>query len=166
MKKLVFLLAISGAAFTMNAQDKKAATPASQTTATQTAAPADGKAPQMKFTVTDLNYGEIKQGSDPNREFVFTNTGKSPLVISKAVGSCGCTVPTWPTEPILPGKKAAIKVRYDTQRVGAFTKTITLTTNAVGQESFQLTIHGNVKAEPAPATTTDKPVDSPAPAKH
>ncbi len=157
MKKIVFLLAFTGLACSAFAQDKKPANSASAATSTSS-----DKGAQMKFPVTDLNYGDIKQGSDPNREFVFTNTGSAPLVISKAVGSCGCTVPTWPQEPIIPGKKAAIKVRYDTQRVGAFTKTITLTTNAVGQENFQLTIHGNVAADPNAAKPADKaPVAAP-----
>jgi hypothetical protein len=112
-----------------------------------------GKEPQMKFETVDLDYGTIKKSSEPFREFIFKNTGKSPLIISNAVGSCGCTIPTFPKEPIMPGKKAAVKVRYDTERVGAFTKNVTLTTNAPGQESFKLTIHGNVLAGESTGTT-------------
>jgi len=77
-----------------------------------------------------VDYGTIEQGADGVREFVFTNTGKSPLIISNAVGSCGCTVPTWPKEPIKPGQKAAIKVKYDTKRIGAINKSVTITSNA------------------------------------
>jgi hypothetical protein len=63
-------------------------------------------------------------------DFKFTNTGKSPLVISSAKGSCGCTVPNWPKEPVKKGESGAINVSYDTKRVGPFTKTVTINSNA------------------------------------
>jgi len=85
--------------------------------------------PIMELQTTEVDYGAIVQDSDPFRFFEFTNTGDAPLVIKHAKGSCGCTVPTYPKEPILPGESAQIKVRYDTKRVGPFTKTVTLTTN-------------------------------------
>ncbi len=85
--------------------------------------------PIMELQTTEVDYGNIIQDSDPFRFFEFTNTGDAPLVIKHAKGSCGCTVPTYPKEPILPGESAQIKVRYDTKRVGPFTKTVTLTTN-------------------------------------
>ena len=62
--------------------------------------------------------------------FTFTNTGKSPLIVEKVKGSCGCTVPTKPEEPIMPGETGEIKVKYDTNRVGGFSKTVTITSNA------------------------------------
>ncbi len=86
--------------------------------------------PQITWESTSIDYGKIKQGADGNREFVFTNTGNAPLVISSATGSCGCTVPTYPKEPIMPGQKAVIKVHYDTNRLGAFNKTVTIVSNA------------------------------------
>ena len=61
---------------------------------------------------------------------MFTNTGKEPLIIEKAKGSCGCTVPEWPKEPIAPGETAVIKINYDEKRVGPYTKSITITSNA------------------------------------
>ena len=72
------------------------------------------------------------QYDDPSSkcEFKFTNTGKEPLIISKCKGSCGCTVPECPKEPILPGESAVIKVNYDEKRVGSFNKSITITSNA------------------------------------
>jgi len=110
---------------------------------------ADG--PRMEFTETTVDYGTIEQGSDPYRIFKFNNTGSTPLVITNAKGSCGCTVPTYPKEPILPNHEGEIKVRYDTNRVGPFTKKVTLTTNA-GEEPIVLTITGKVEAKPeAPA---------------
>jgi hypothetical protein len=73
------------------------------------------------------------------------------LIISDAKGSCGCTVPEWPKEPIAPGKKSSIKVQYDTNRVGAFQKTVTVTTNG-SVEPIVLKIQGTVNAkETAPA---------------
>lgn len=98
----------------------------------------------IQFETLDINYGTIEKGSDPMREFHFTNTGNAPLIISNAQGSCGCLVPTWPREPIMPGQSGVINARYDTQRVGPFTKYITLTTNVTGQETVRLTVHGEV----------------------
>ena len=105
----------------------------------------------MKFETDVVDYGTIKQNSDRVRHFAFTNTGSEPLIIKNAQGSCGCTVPTYPKEPIMPGQKASIDVNYDTNRVGPFTKTVTLTTNADGQETKVLTIKGVVEAAPGAA---------------
>ena len=98
----------------------------------------------MVLETKKIDYGTIKQGSDPYRIFKFTNEGTEPLVIKNAKGTCGCTVPTYPKEPIPPGESAEIKVRYDTNRVGPFTKRVTLTTN-VGEEAIVLTIKGKVE---------------------
>ncbi len=106
---------------------------------------ADG--PVMEFESMELDYGTIEQGSDPYRFFNFTNAGNLPLVITNAKGSCGCTVPTYPKEPIPPGEVGEIKVRYDTNRVGPFTKRVTLTTN-VGDDPIVLTIRGKVERKP------------------
>jgi len=92
------------------------------------------------------DYGTIDQNSDGATAFVFTNTGTEPLIISDAKGSCGCTVPEWPKEPIAPGKKSSIKVQYDTNRVGAFQKTVTVTTNG-SAEPITLKIQGTVNAK-------------------
>lgn len=97
----------------------------------------------FKFESETIDYGTIENGSDGNREFKFTNVGTEPLIISNAKGSCGCTTPEWPKEPIAPGKSATIKVHYDTKRTGNFTKTVTLTSNAVEATKI-LTIKGNV----------------------
>jgi hypothetical protein len=84
----------------------------------------------MSFETEVVDYGTIDQGSDGVREFVFTNTGKEPIVISNVRGSCGCTVPTKPEAPILPGEKGVIKVKYDTKRLGAINKSVTITSNS------------------------------------
>ena len=88
--------------------------------------------PKMDFEVTEINYGDIMQGKQSDAEavrtFKFTNSGNEPLIISNAKGSCGCTVPSYPKDPILPGKSANIEVRYDIARLGPFQKTVTITT--------------------------------------
>jgi hypothetical protein len=102
-------------------------------------------APEITFENDVHDYGNIKQGADGSCEFKFTNTGKEPLIIANAVGSCGCTVPTYPKEPIMKGQSAVIKVHYDTKRVGAFTKNVTITSNAKTSSKI-ITIKGTVEA--------------------
>ena len=114
--------------------------------------------PNIKFKSKVIDYGVIDNKSDGARKFVFSNTGTEPLIIKNAKGSCGCTVPTWPREPIAPGSSAEIGGKYDTKRVGKFTKTITLTTNA-DKRPVILTIKGEVnppaKEVQAPAKKTE-----------
>ena len=104
----------------------------------------------MVFETETIDYGTIAHNADGKREFVFTNNGNKPLIITNAVGSCGCTVPTFPKEPIAPGAKAVINVKYATDRVGQFTKTVTVTSNAEGQTTKTLTIKGTVLPDDAP----------------
>lgn len=103
--------------------------------------------PVMTFPTTTVDYGKIEKGSDKVRKFSFTNTGNEPLVIKSAKGSCGCTVPTYPQEPIMPGETKTIDVSYDTNRPGPFTKTVTLTTNET-PDTHTLTIKGEVLVPP------------------
>ena len=115
----------------------------------------DPNAPTMEFTKDAIDYGTIKQDADGNRVFTFKNTGSTPIVISEAHGSCGCTVPTYPKEPIMPGKTAEIKVHYDTHRVGPFSKSVTVNSNAKNSPVV-LKISGTVEA-PAVAPTATEP---------
>ena len=101
----------------------------------------------MTFEVTTIDYGLIDKGANPVRHFKFKNTGNEPLIIKSAKGSCGCLVPTYPQEPIMPGESAQIDLRYDTQRVGNFSKTATLTTNET-ESIHTLSVKGEVKAPP------------------
>ncbi len=113
--------------------------------------PENPNVPVIAFESETIDYGTIERGADGNREFVFKNDGKEPLIISNCKGSCGCTVPTCPKEPILPGQTGKIKVKYDTNRMGSFTKTVTVRSNAKTPAKY-LKIKGNViakKAEPA-----------------
>ena len=90
--------------------------------------------PNMIFEKTVVDYGTIEKGSDPYRVFSFANKGTEPLIIKHAKGSCGCTVPEYAKAPVGPGESSEIKVRYDTQRVGPFTKTVTITTNELDDD--------------------------------
>ncbi len=103
----------------------------------------------MVFVSETIDYGTIAHNADGKREFVFTNNGNKPLIITNTQGSCGCTVPTSPKEPIAPGAKGIIGVKYATDRVGAFTKTVTVTSNAEGQATKVLTIKGVVLGDDA-----------------
>ena len=128
MKKLLTLVTVIALAFTVASAQKKGAV--------------------AQFAKTEWDYGKIEKGSDPLRKFTFKNVGDEPLIISNAQGSCGCTVPVWPKEPIMPGQSATIDVRYDTQRVGPFSKSVTLTTNEANPTRV-LSIKGDVNAAPA-----------------
>ena len=104
----------------------------------------------MVFVTETIDYGTVAHNADGKREFVFTNNGNKPLIITNTQGSCGCTVPTTPKEPIAPGAKGVIGVKYATDRVGPFTKTVTVTSNAAGQATKTLTIKGTVLGDDAP----------------
>ncbi len=121
--------------------------------------PANPNAAELTFESEVHDYGTIKQGANGSYEFKFKNTGKEPLIISNAQGSCGCTVPSWPKEPIAPGQGNVIKVTYDTKRVGPFTKTVTLTSNAKTASKL-LTIKGVVQEEPQAETFPGKKAES------
>jgi hypothetical protein len=118
-----------------------------QPAAVPTAAP-DVSGPIMTLDSDVVDYGTIANGADPLRKISFKNTGTEPLVISNAKGSCGCTVPTWPREPILPGETGEIEVRYDTKRTGPISKTIKITTNEV-VNSHTVRVIGTVEAPAA-----------------
>ncbi|RED48285.1 DUF1573 domain-containing protein [Seonamhaeicola aphaedonensis] len=109
MKKLITILFIGLISFSVNAQEKIA---------------------KIEFKSETIDYGTIEKGSDGVRVFEFTNTGDAPLIISDVKSSCGCTIPSKPKEPILPGKTGEIKVKYDTNRVNPIRKTITVISNA------------------------------------
>jgi len=109
----------------------------------------------IDFESKVVDYGVIDNKSDGARKFVFKNNGTEPLIIKNAKGSCGCTVPTWPREPIAPGESGEIGVQYDTKRVGKFTKTITLSTNA-SKAPVILTIKGEVNPPPKDNQTLEK----------
>ncbi|HOP04609.1 MAG TPA: DUF1573 domain-containing protein [Tenuifilaceae bacterium] len=98
----------------------------------------------IEFNKLVNDYGEIEFMSDGACVFEFTNLGEEPLVLTNVRSSCGCTVPDWPKDPIKPGEKGVINVKYNTRSVGNFNKTITVYSN--GQPSpIILRIKGTVK---------------------
>lgn len=135
MKKIALYL-ILGLVFSIGAQ--------AQDTGSKDAVKENPNQPEINFSFEQFDYGTIKNGADGSCEFKFKNTGKEPLIISNARGSCGCTVPTWPKEPIMKGESGVIKVHYDTKRPGAFTKTVTIESNAKTNPKV-LTIKGLVE---------------------
>lgn len=101
------------------------------------------KVASIDFETEELDYGTIEKGSNGVRVFTFTNTGNAPLIISNVKASCGCTVPTYSNEAILPGEEGEITVKYDTKKVGKFTKTITVSSNATNTKKL-LKIKGSI----------------------
>lgn len=101
---------------------------------------------KIEFKEETINYGEVTKGEDDGvRVFKFTNTGDAPLIISNVKSSCGCTVPSKPKEPILPGQNGEISVKYN-MKTGPISKTITVESNATNKPSgtIPLRIKGNV----------------------
>ena len=95
----------------------------------------DGNDPEFKFKESKFDFGEIIQGDVVEHFFEFTNVGESPLVISKIITTCGCTAPTWPKEPILPGKKGKIKIVFNsTGKIGRQNKVATILSNTSNQK--------------------------------
>lgn len=90
------------------------------------------KAAVIEFETETLDYGTVVQNSDGLRTFNFINTGEAPLLITKVKTSCGCTVPSYSKAPILPGESGEILIKYNTKKLGAFTKTVTVMSNAEG----------------------------------
>jgi hypothetical protein len=100
--------------------------------------------PIMQFDSDEVNYGEIQKNAESLRTWKFSNIGDEPLVITNAKGSCGCTVPTWPKEPIMPGESAEIEIRYDTKRIGSINKMVTLSTNEKSGETRIIKVKGKI----------------------
>ena len=110
--------------------------------------------PLITFMKLAHDYGTIDQGADGNCFFTCINTGDQPLIISNCQSSCGCVVCSCDPEPVAPGKSALVRVRYDTNRVGPFVRSVTLTSNSVVQPALVLRMKGQVRPrseEPTPA---------------
>ena len=129
-RNFVFYLVSTVAFISVNTADLKAALSSTADSAV------------ISFTETLHDYGTINKGSEGTYVFTFKNTGNIPLVLTNVRSSCGCTTPSWPKEPIAPGATGEIKVKYNTNSVGGFQKTITVFSNA---KTEVLTIKGSVK---------------------
>jgi len=174
MKKLGFLFAFSFVLMIACKSDSGTATsdpvapsvPASTTAAaTNTAVPTTSPIPNakaepavpagpltsMEFTETEYDFGTVMDGEKVVYEYAFKNTGDEPLIISNAKGSCGCTVPDWPREPIAPGASSVVKVQFDSKNKGKVgggqqSKRVTITANTDPVNTY-LTIKGKVDKE-------------------
>ena len=108
--------------------------------------------PEITFKETNHDFGNIPFKGNGSYEFVFVNTGNEPLILSQPKSSCGCTVPEWPKQPILPGETNCIKVTYkNTDRPGGFNKYVTVFSNALVNKEIKLHIKGTVEQQPTDA---------------
>lgn len=141
----------NAASSVLNAGQNASATgniPGTNVTTTQTPS---GPTTTIKYDEEKFNFGVIDEGQIITHVFKFTNTGKEPLVISNAKGSCGCTVPTWPKEPVPPGGTGEIKVEFNSKgKPGPQNKKVTVTANTLPTETF-IEIAGDVKGKEQPA---------------
>lgn len=144
MKSILTMMLLAALSFSAAAQDAKTADKKAKTTK-----PAKQKLP-ITFKTLEIVRPNIAFGADETFTFDFKNTGKTPIIISNVQTSCGCTTAEKPSAPVQPGKSSKIAVKYDTKRVGEFTKTITVTTN-VG-DPIVLTIKGKVAPDGGNAT--------------
>lgn len=150
------------------ARESLASAPAAATTTqTKAAKPAEaiptGPTTSIEFSETTFDYGTITEGEKVEHIYKFKNTGKEPLVISNAKGSCGCTVPDWPKDPIAPGDAGEIKVVFNSKGKGSVegskqNKRVTVTANTDPVNTY-LNIKGTVKKDPnaKPAKPKVKP---------
>jgi outer membrane biosynthesis protein TonB len=154
------LVACKGDSSTDSARESLNTTPAA-TTAVNPNAPATPAVPagpltKVSFAESTHDYGTIMEGEKAEYTYVFTNTGDEPLIISNAKGSCGCTVPDWPREPIAPGEKGEVKVVFDSKGKGKVggnpqSKRVTITANTDPANTY-LTIKGIVDKAEAPTS--------------
>lgn len=117
--------------------------------------PANGA--KISFTETEHNYGTIQKGGNGDCEFTFKNEGNEPLILQNVKASCGCTTPSYTQKPVMPGQTGTIKVHYNTNNVGGFSKSVTVTSNAVDNPRVVLRIKGNVKQDAAQEQSQAKP---------
>lgn len=105
----------------------------------------EAEAAKFEFEEKSFDFGNIAEGEQVEHIFKFKNVGQSPLIINHAQGSCGCTIPEWPREPIAPGGMGEIKVKFNSQdKAGHQEKFITLTANTYPNKT-ELRITGNVE---------------------
>jgi hypothetical protein len=147
MKRMVLFLIAGFFAISLTAQ-----------TQPEAAKPENPNAPEITFEKTVHDYGSVPYNGDGKTMFSFTNTGKEPLILTNVRSSCGCTVPKWPREPILPGQSEVIHVEYKTNRIGRINKSVTVQSNAKNG-NVVLRIEGQVlRPEESTPPTNAKPM--------
>ena len=108
--------------------------------------------PEITFKETNHDFGNVEFKGNGTYEFVFVNTGNEPLILTQPKSSCGCTVPEWPRQPILPGESNVIRVTYkNTDRPGNFNKYVTVFSNALVNKEVKLHIKGTILPAPTDA---------------
>ncbi len=105
---------------------------------------------KIRFEQMEHQYGTIQKGGNGDCQFIFWNDGNEPLILQNVKASCGCTTPKYTQKPVMPGESGVIDVHYNTNNVGGFSKTVTVTSNAVDNPRVVLRIKGNVKQDAAP----------------
>jgi hypothetical protein len=118
--------------------------------------------PKLKFTEKSHDFGSIAEGIKVSHDFEFTNTGDTNLLLVNVQASCGCTVPSWPKQPIKPGEKAKITVVYNSARRAGenFHQSITVTTNMQKDYVFVIYIKGKVEFKSEPIQQQPVPINS------
>lgn len=150
MKKLFIILSVTLLGLSLNAQKAKKVKPAKEAKVTEAISVAPvSKDPSIYLESDVVDYGIINKGAEGTRTFKVSNRGSQPLLLTNCSGSCGCTVPTCPREPILPGKSAEISVKYDTNRVGPISKSVSITSNDPANPNKVVMVKGEVKDAPA-----------------
>lgn len=146
MKKFAMICLFAAMAFIAGAQE-----------AETKEVPANGA--KIRFEEMEHQYGTIQKGGNGDCEFTFWNDGNEPLILQNVKASCGCTTPSYTQKPVMPGQSGVIKVHYNTNNVGGFSKTVTVSSNAVDNPRVVLRIKGNVKqdaaAQPAPVEKSE-----------
>lgn len=144
MKKIILSLACAAILASCGNQETKQTETTPVETVSATAGTASADAAAFKFEKESFDFGQITDGEKVSHDFKFTNIGKSPLIITSATATCGCTVPDYPKEPVAPGAEGIIKVVFDSAgKLGMQNKVVTITANTV-PEITQLNILGNV----------------------
>ncbi len=111
-----------------------------------------GPSTSISFAENAWDFGTIDEGDAVTHIFKFTNTGDNPLIIDRCKGSCGCTVPQCPKEPIAPGEVGEIEVKFNSKgKKNKQTKTVTINANTVPEQT-RITISANVTPAPVAAT--------------
>lgn len=181
MKKLIFsgIMMLAVAVFMVScasegANKDTAASKAKPVTETAAAKPANNAKPTaakpavpagpttvMEFAESTFDFGKVDEGEKVSHTYAFTNTGKEPLIISNAKGSCGCTVPKWPKEPIAPGGKGEVTVEFNSKnKKGKRNQKVTLTANTEPAQSF-IYLTGEVIPDPNAPAKPAKPAAQP-----
>ncbi|MBL6446166.1 DUF1573 domain-containing protein [Fulvivirga sp. 29W222] len=117
----------------------------------------EGPLPEFKFEEDFHDFGTINEGDVVKHTFKFTNTGEAPLIIQNAQGSCGCTVPTWPKEPIPVGGTGEVVAEFNSKgKPNVQNKTVTITANTWPKQTRL-----RIKAEVTPAAGGETPTEGP-----